>query len=147
MQGGCFCGSVRYEVQPEPREAYYCHCRDCQVLSGAPFHVLAIAERSAVKVLSGELAAYRHKADSGSEMTREFCPKCGTPLFVKSTRFPEIAMFTPSTLDEPESVQPTFQIWTTSKISWSNIRDELASFPRGVLDGGSQRSTSTTSGI
>lgn len=135
MKGGCFCGSVQYEILPDPQDAYYCHCRDCQILSGSPFHVLAIAERRSIKVLSGELALFKHTADSGSEMTREFCPKCGTPLFVKSTRFPEIGMFTVSTLEDPESMKPSFEIWTTSRISWSNIRDELESFPRGALDG------------
>jgi len=91
-------------------------------------------KRGSIDILRGEIAAYAHTADSGSEMRREFCPICGTPLFVKSTRFPDIEMFTVSTLEDPESIEPSFEIWTSSKISWASIGD-VDHFPRGALDG------------
>ena len=135
MKGGCCCGSVQYNLLTALQGTYYCHCRDCQILSGSAYHVLGIVERDALVVLSGELTAYTKSADSGYDMTREFCSTCGTPLFLKGERFPELAMFTVSSLDNPEAAQPSFQIWTTSKVSWSTIRDELKSFPHGALDG------------
>ncbi len=135
MKGKCFCGAVKYELTSQPQDAYYCHCRDCQYLSGSPFHVLGIVERGSVNLISGELSEYKHLAQDGSGMTREFCKICGTPLFVTSTRFEEIQMFTVNTLDEPENVKPSFEIWTTSKVSWANIQSGINSFPRGALDG------------
>ena len=138
MKGRCFCGSVRYELTSEPQDSYYCHCRDCQYLSGSPFHVLGIVERDSIHLISGELSEYKHSAQDGSGMTREFCTKCWTPLFVTSTRFEDIQMFTVNTLDEPESVKPSFEIWTTSKVSWANIQSEINSFPNGALDGPSE---------
>jgi hypothetical protein len=59
-------------------------------------------------------------------------------MFVTSTRFEDIQMFTVSTLDEPESVKPSFEIWTTSKVSWANIQPEIDSFPQGAQDGSSE---------
>ncbi len=135
MKGKCLCGAVNYELTSQPQDAYYCHCRDCQYLSGSPFHVLGIVERGSVNLISGELSEYKHLAQDGSGMTREFCNICGTPLFVTSTRFEEIQMFTVNTLDEPENVKPSFEIWTTSKVSWANIQSGIISFPRGALDG------------
>ncbi len=135
MKGKCLCGAVNYELTSQPQDAYYCHCRDCQYLSGSPFHVLGIVERGSVNLISGELSEYKHLAQDGSGMTREFCKICGTPLFVTSTRFEEIQMFTVNTLDEPEDVKPSFEIWTTSKVSWANIQSGINSFPRGALDG------------
>ena len=135
MKGKCFCGAVKYELTSQPQDAYYCHCRDCQYLSGSPFHVLGIVERGSVNLISGELSEYKHLAQDGSGMTREFCKICGTPVFVTSTRFEEIQMFTVNTLDEPENVKPSFEIWTTSKVSWANIQSGINSFPRGALDG------------
>ena len=132
--GRCFCGSIRYELLSEFEDVYYCHCRDCQVMSGSAFRVLGIVRRESLNVLSGDLAEYTHRTHFGSQMTREFCPKCGTPLFIKSTRFPEIKMISVSTLDEPESVKPSFEIWTASKIYWSELGKELKSFPHGALD-------------
>jgi hypothetical protein len=134
MKGGCLCGSVRYELTSPPQEAYYCHCRDCQYLSGSPFHVLGIVERESINLTSGEISEYTHEAQDGSGMKREFCTKCGTPLFVTSTRFQDIQMFTVNTLDEPDSITPSFEIWTSSKVTWANIQLNNNSFKHGALD-------------
>lgn len=134
MKGRCSCNSVKYELTSPAQEAYYCHCRDCQYLSGSPFHVLGIVERGSIVLTSGELTEYKHPTQDGSEMTREFCTVCGTPLFLTSTRFADIQMFTVSSLDEPELLQPTFEIWTSSRVSWANIHSGINSFPQGALD-------------
>ena len=104
-------------------------------MSGGPFHVLGIVERGSINIVSGELSEFNHQAQDGSEMTREFCSRCGTPLFVTSTRFEDIQMFVVSTLDEPEAITPSFEIWTSSKVSWANIKSDLKSYPHGALDG------------
>ena len=137
MKGGCFCGSVRYALTAPPLEAYYCHCRDCQYFSGSPFHVLGVVAQDSIALTSGNLSKFTHQAQDGSGMKREFCKNCGTPLFVTSTRFQDIQMFTVNTLDDPGSVKPSFEIWTNSKISWANIEPGIKSFPRGALDGSS----------
>lgn len=134
MRGKCFCSSVRFELTKKIEDAYYCHCRDCQILSGSAFRVFGVVPTDAINVTHGELSEYKQQADSGFEMTRRFCPQCATPLFVNSTQFPDIQMFMLSALDNPESVQPSFEIWCDSKVSWSKINDEVRSFRRGALD-------------
>ncbi|TFK79774.1 hypothetical protein K466DRAFT_667975 [Polyporus arcularius HHB13444] len=37
MRGGCFCGSVTYAVTGTPTLSAFCHCTNCQRLSGCPF--------------------------------------------------------------------------------------------------------------
>ena len=34
--GGCLCGTVRYALKSEPFDCGWCHCRSCQLTSGAP---------------------------------------------------------------------------------------------------------------
>lgn len=34
IQGGCYCGAVRYQTQGRPIRAAYCHCTLCQRLNG-----------------------------------------------------------------------------------------------------------------
>ena len=36
MTGGCMCGAVRFELKSEPFDCGWCHCRTCQLSSGAP---------------------------------------------------------------------------------------------------------------
>ena len=33
--GGCLCGAIRYEFEPNDVRNWYCHCRMCQQFSGA----------------------------------------------------------------------------------------------------------------
>lgn len=134
MKGRCFCGDIQYELTSPPQEAYYCHCRDCQYLSGSPFHVLAIVNRSSINLISGATSKHRHKTQDGSDMTREFCPSCGTPLFLTSSRFDDVQMFTVNTLDDPEVIKPSFQIWTASKVSWAEVNSSIKCHLHGALD-------------
>ena len=37
LEGGCFCGLVRYRFPDKPYPAGNCHCRMCQRLSGSAY--------------------------------------------------------------------------------------------------------------
>jgi len=134
MNGECLCGSVKYELLEHIQDTYYCHCCDCQVLSGSAFRVLGKVSRGSLNTISGEISTYSHKAESGFEIVRSYCSNCATPLFASSTRFPEIHMLMASTLHSTDSIDPSFQIWCSSMTSWSNVSTNIRSFPRGKMD-------------
>ena len=35
LKGRCMCGAIRYELESDPFDAGWCHCRTCQQLDAA----------------------------------------------------------------------------------------------------------------
>ncbi|MEG3150118.1 GFA family protein [Sphingomonas sp. ZT3P38] len=119
LEGGCACSGIRYRLVSEPFDAGYCHCRICQLSSGAPVMAFATVPRGDLHIVRG-VPAVRRSSDIGE---RWFCGECGTPLAMTVTHQPETIDFTIATLDVPRAVVPKFHIWTESRIGWFEIAD------------------------
>ena len=126
--GGCLCGAVRYRLESEPFDGGWCHCRTCQLASGAPAMVFAtVPEGDLVWTKGAELV---RKVKSSSFGHREFCGECGTPFTMKVDHQPETVDFSVTTLDDPDAVRPGFHIFWASKLSWFDPGDNLPKHDR-----------------
>lgn len=115
--GRCLCGSVSFKLTAEPVATRICWCRDCQHLAGnGTVNMLVPTEALAV---AGVVSGYASRADSGNEITRQFCPRCGTHLFAMSSARPQFRVVRVGNLDDPSSVQPSVNIWSTSAPAWA----------------------------
>jgi hypothetical protein len=121
--GGCACGAVRYELASAPFDAGWCHCRTCQLNSGAPAMVFAsvpagdlVWTRGADKVRTFKSSSFGH---------RRFCGECGTPFLMEVDHQPETVDFSVATLDEPAAASPGFHIFWSSRIAWFDPGDDL----------------------
>jgi len=125
--GRCLCGAIRYEVSGRPNSVSVCHCSDCQRSAGAPMIVWAEFPESELKVTQGVPKTIN---SSGSAM-RSFCPECGSGLFYRNEEIlPGVVEVQSSTLDNPDSLQPTFQIQTAEQQSWVPHLAGLKAFER-----------------
>src|SRR4029077_6474513 len=74
---------------------------------------------------SGSLRA----ADSGKQITRAFCPDCGTMLFLRVSARPDLVAIRVGTLDDPSGVPPEADIFVKSAQPWDYMTPELPKYP------------------
>jgi hypothetical protein len=125
MQGGCFCGFVRYAARGETSFETCCHCSICRRTSGAPFVAWFTVGVADFAFTAGEPARLR----SSEHGTRTFCPRCGTPLTFASSRSPAELDVTLCSLDEPERLPPRDHTHASTRLSWVTAGDALPTFP------------------
>ena len=126
--GGCLCGAVRFRLDSEPFDGGWCHCRTCQLNSGAPAMAFASVRNGDWMVTEGEDRIGRTRSSSFAE--RLFCSSCGTPLAIDYDIQPETFDFSIATLDDPGAVRPGFHIFWASRVSWFDPGDDLPRYDR-----------------
>jgi hypothetical protein len=77
LKGSCLCGSIRYCVTQQPSQFYFCHCQQCQKVTGSGFAANLIAPVDSVIWESGEdlLTHFDHPTRAFS---KTFCSQCGS---------------------------------------------------------------------
>ena len=130
LEGGCYCGSLRYSAGGDPLFKGQCHCRECQYISGGhPNAVMAMPEGS-FKYTKGSPKQFR-RSDLPNPVTREFCAQCGTHILAKSSAVPGTVILKVGTLDD-QSVYggPQMVIYTIDKQSYHHVPDGVPTFER-----------------
>jgi len=68
-EGGCHCGKLRYTCSKKPDVTFYCHCRDCQKMTGGPFSVELMLDKQSFEI-EGSKTSYTVIGDSGGTVHR-----------------------------------------------------------------------------
>jgi hypothetical protein len=105
LAGGCLCGAVRIAISGAPYRVGICHCLDCRKHHGALFHASAVFPEHAVTV----------DGETGSWAGRFFCRRCGSPVFARTGDEVEVNL---GSLDAPDQLTPTYELWTIRRESW-----------------------------
>jgi hypothetical protein len=118
IQGGCFCGSVRYELDGKLQNARACHCSRCRkAFSGASSAYAELAPSSSIKWLSGKsmLTTY----ETGESWSMGFCSKCGSTLCGLYSE--QVHGLTLGCIDGDPGVDIEMHIFVASKAPWDHI--------------------------
>ncbi len=125
-EGGCLCGAIRYQVEGEPFDADYCHCRSCQKSTGSAFGAWMDFKLSQVIWLKGQVTEFA----SSEFIRRGFCDKCGTSLTYRHTQYPDYSTLSIASLDDANQVKPKYHIYTDSQLNWLVIKDDCERYPQ-----------------
>lgn len=125
MQGGCHCGAIRYQISGRPFDADFCHCRDCQKITGTPVAAWMDFKIQQVQWIKGAPTEYA----SSPSIRRGFCPACGSTLSYRSVAHPDYLTLGITTLDAPDAVQPSYHLFTDSQVGWLKLADTCQRHP------------------
>ncbi len=125
--GSCLCGDIHITINAEPVRMGQCHCSHCQKSSGTGHMSNAFFPKDAV-IITGKTSLYSVEADNGAELTRHFCPSCGSRLFGTNKAFPTIIGVAVGCLDDSSWFKPQAVVYKKRKYDWDLIDEAIPGF-------------------
>jgi hypothetical protein len=129
VEGGCYCGRVRYRAEGEPLMKGQCHCRECQYISGGAPNMFMAMPADGFSYTKGAPKPFT-RDDLERPVTREFCPECGTHLTTRRPELPAVILKV-GTFDDPGLYRaPRVAIFTCDKQDFHLIPEGVPTFER-----------------
>lgn len=126
IDGGCHCGSIRYEAEVDPEKTIICHCSDCQALSGSAYRTVIFVPAECFNLVAGDLKTYIKIADSGNRRAMLFCPDCGTQIYATSADGDaNVLGLRVGTARQRAELRPRKQHWCRSALDWTEDLSEV----------------------
>ena len=125
IDGGCYCGDIRYRLSETPGATAICHCQTCRSVSGAESVGWVVCPISGFEIVRGEPTTF----NSSKGVERMFCGRCGTGLTYRTYR--DSIDVTLASLDDPEAVPPKKEVWCQDRLSWNSLNRSLDHFDKG----------------
>ncbi|MFT4571224.1 MAG: hypothetical protein ACI8TX_002636 [Hyphomicrobiaceae bacterium] len=130
LEGGCYCGAVRYELDGDPLFKGQCCCRECQYISGGSPNLVMGMPEAGFSYTKGSPKPFSRN-DLETPVTREFCADCGTHILAKSAGMPGAVMLKIGTLDTPSVFEgPQMVIYTIDKQAFHHLPEGVPTFER-----------------
>lgn len=130
IEGGCYCGAVRYRVEGDPLFKGQCHCRECQYISGGGPNFTMGVPATSFQYTKGKPVEFR-RSDLETPVTREFCGQCGTHLLSRAPSLPGAVLLKVGTFDDPGLFGgPQMAIFTVDKQAFHQLPEGLPTFER-----------------
>ena len=129
LEGGCYCGALRYVAEGEPSLKAQCHCRECQYISGGSANMFLLMPPDGFRYTKGTPKSFK-RSDLQMPVTREFCVECGTHLVTRRPGLSAVILKV-GTLDDPSVFgTPQMAIYTVDRQPFHMIPEGLPSFDR-----------------
>jgi hypothetical protein len=130
LNGGCYCGAIRFQILGAPVWSGHCHCRSCQLALGGAFVTWAKVAATDFAITKGRLKT----VEKTPGIRRGFCGDCGTTLTysaqdeVDGQNWSDDAWFSAVTLDDPSIVEPSAHVFVSHQQPWIKLADGLPIF-------------------
>src|SRR6202000_2302100 len=99
LEGGCYCGAVRYAAEGDAMMTSQCHSRECQYITRVSPTVFIAMPIDGFRYTKGAPKQFK-RTDLERAVTREFCAECGTHLITRRPGLKPVVLKV-GTLDDP----------------------------------------------
>jgi len=129
VQGGCYCGNIRYKIEGELQTSFQCHCRECQYITGGNPNVVVVFDENDFHYTSGSIATFS-RGDLETPVIRHFCSNCGTGIGSRSPSRTNSMIVKVGTLDDQSFFEPKLAIFTCDKQHYHSIPDGMPAYDK-----------------
>ena len=126
-KGQCLCGNVKFTVSSAPIRMGQCHCDDCRKSTGTGHASNAFFNKENVKI-EGKLSSYAAATDTGSVITRFFCPRCGSRLFGENNAAAKIIAVSAGVFDDSSWFKANAIVYNKRKPEWDFMDESIPTF-------------------
>ncbi|PVB63624.1 GFA family protein [Labrenzia sp. 011] len=126
LSGSCRCGAVKFEMESRTPYPYMrCYCTVCRKTAGSAGYAINLmaAADSLVIVEDGATAVYNATINGQtSPAERHFCARCGSHLWLRDPRWPDLIHPHAGAIDSPLPTPPeTVHIMLEFKADWVEV--------------------------
>ena len=129
----CQCGQLAVTVPGPTFAVVACHCQACQKRSGSPFGQAAFYPHAAVAI-TGQAKRFTRPTSADGQFDQFFCPDCGTTVYMRGTKNPEMTGIPIGLFTDPQAMKPVLSVWEDHRHSWVEITTAMKRFPQGRVD-------------
>jgi hypothetical protein len=122
LTGGCLCGGVRFELSEPPVAAGYCHCTRCQRRTGTAAAASARIAPGSLRITAGEELIRSYEPSGG--FAKDFCSACGSALWSRNPKDPEIRGVRMGAFDVDPGVRPAYRQFVAYAAPWEPVPDD-----------------------
>lgn len=123
ITGGCFCGKVRFEIDPDFVAYRYCYCSRCRKVRGTSNAANIFTQPDALRFLSGEEGIKRFDLE-GARFGNCFCTECGSPV-PRLTMGGKAWLVPAGSLDSDPGIRPDYAIFWGDHAEWIPLAESL----------------------
>ena len=125
LTGGCFCGTIRYQVSAPLGPGRCCHCSRCRKAFSGAGSAYAQVVPGSFSWLSGEAHLTQYASSPGWGLA--FCRRCGTTLC--GLHQGRVHGVTLGSLDGDPGVTIAMHLFVDSRAPWDVIGGEAPQYP------------------
>jgi hypothetical protein len=78
--------------------------------------------------MTGPVGEYRLLSENGNEVTRTFCPSCGSPIFGCNTAMPGFLTISLGTFEDSSGFAPAVVVFARNRKPWDVMDETLPTF-------------------